>query len=316
MYQYLQYLLLTLFLACGTPHSGENATPSPSDTNAVTSSTPNQQSMSDARSNYRYEFDAPDTVVELPKELKEISGITLFDEKHLAGVQDEKGRVYKINLETGKIIDDERFDKDGDFEDIERVGEIFYVLRSDGDLFETGKWPLKSKDTRQYKTALKGKCDAEGLTHDAANNRLLIACKEDPGAGLEHVRAIYAFDLNSKTLGKRPIYTISIEAMSAFSSEPAINRAIRKFVSPIADINQFKPAAIALHPETGHLFVISSVQKILIALSPDNKINAAWELSDKLFPQPEGLFFQPNGDLYISNEGRSGKATLLRFNNN
>jgi hypothetical protein len=32
-----------------------------------------------------------------------------------------------------------------------------------------------------------------------------------------------------------------------------------------------------------------------------------------LYPQPEGIAFLPDGTLFISNEGPSGAATLLRF---
>lgn len=314
MYQSLQCLLLAFLLACGTPPSDEMAASSPTGTHATPASTASQQSMSDAQSNYPYAFDAPDAIIELPKELREISGITQFDAQHLAAVQDEKGRVYKISLETGKIIGEERFEKDGDFEDIERVGEIFYVLRSDGDVFETGTWPLKSKDTERHKTSLKAKCDAEGLTYDPADQRLLIACKEDAGPDMDNVRAVYAFDLGNKKLEAQPVYTVSMDALSKYSSEHAVNRVIRKLIAPVTDMNRFKPAAIALHPETGHLFVISSVQKLLIALTTESEIHTVWELSEELFPQPEGLVFMPNGDLYISNEGRGGKATILRFN--
>jgi len=36
-------------------------------------------------------------------------------------------------------------------------------------------------------------------------------------------------------------------------------------------------------------------------------------LAKKLFPQPEGLTFKTNGDMYISNEGISSKGTLIKF---
>lgn len=317
MHYSLQIFWLAFFVACNTPLPDENQRPRLPET--VTTAPPVSihqdipEQQSNIRINYGYQFDAPDATLKLPKVLREISGLTLFDEKHLAVVQDEKGRVFKISLESGAIIEEERFEKDGDYEGIERVDDIFYVLKSNGDLFETGTWPLKSKETIRYKTTLSARCDAEGLTHDVQNQRLLIACKEHPGAGLSNVRAIYAFDLETKKLFERPVYTVSLDALAAQSSENALNRAIRKLAAPVTDLNRFKPAAIALHPQTGHLFVISSVQKLLIALTQDNQIDAAWTLPEKLFPQPEGLVFLPNGDLYISNEGGGGNATLLKF---
>jgi uncharacterized protein YjiK len=261
-----------------------------------------------------YQFDAPDAALELDKSLREISGLTVIDEAHLGVIQDEKGKVYKIRIEDGEIIGEERFEDDGDYEDIERVGEIYYVLRSDGDLFETGDWPLKEKDTRKHETWLSAKFDTEGLAYDPAGKRLLIACKEFPGDHLKGTRTVYAFDLATKKLGPEPVYVIRTDQIEAAAPDHPLNQAIRKLAAPLFDLNDFKPSAIALHPRTGHLFVVSSVRKLLVALNSESEMEAIWELPEKLFPQPEGIAFLPNGDLMISNEGGGNHATLLRYN--
>ena len=261
-----------------------------------------------------YTFEKPDVFIELPNELKEISGITLFDEDHLAAVQDERGKIYKIHIQTGELVEDDRFEDDGDFEDLVRIEDTFFILRSDGDIFEATGWPVKKKDTKKYETFLDAKHDTEGIAYDDKNSRLLIACKEYPGKGLKDQRAIYAFDLITRTMVKEPAFTIDLGRLSELVPEHPLNKSIRRLVGPLMESSSFKPSAIAIHPHTSHLFVLSSVQKLLVALTPQGDIDALWPLSDKLFKQPEGLTFLPNGDLFISNEGAGDKANYIRFN--
>ena len=77
--------------------------------------------------------------------------------------------------------------------------------------------------------------------------------------------------------------------------------------------NNFGPSGIAVHPLSGDIYVLSSRGKILVQLDAEGKYLDAWKLDKKNFKQPEGICFAPNGDMYISNEGRGGKANLLHF---
>ena len=58
---------------------------------------------------------------------------------------------------------------------------------------------------------------------------------------------------------------------------------------------------------------ISSVGKLLVIADKNGKVEQAIRLDPVLYNQPEGMTFAPNGDLYISNEGGEGIATILRF---
>ena len=168
----MHFLVVSVFLfiliACGhKPETDssqtalQSSTPSVSNTPDTLETMPPPAHREQASLAEAYQFDRPDAVIELDKELREISGLTIFDDQHLGAIQDEKGIMYKIDLDTGEIVGRERFADDGDFEGIERVGDIFYVLRSDGDLFEPGTWPLKHKETVKHETLLSSKYDTE-----------------------------------------------------------------------------------------------------------------------------------------------------------
>jgi len=266
------------------------------------------------RTTASYDFAAPDAVVKLPKSLNEISGLSVLDPEHMVAIQDEKGEIFKIRISDGEISADKKFTSDGDFEGVEVVGDIIYVLRSDGDIYRVTDWPGDDTDSKKFETFLSTKNDTEGLGYDAANNRLLVACKEDPGEGLKNKRAVYAFDLDTFELSEEPALVIDLKELENATSDHPLNKIVRSLASPLADLGGFKPAALAVHPVTGQIFVVSSVRKLLLAYNPNGTLEALWQLSEDLFEQPEGLAFLPGGDLFVANEGGDGKATLMRFN--
>ncbi|WP_456428006.1 SdiA-regulated domain-containing protein [Rhodocaloribacter sp.] len=260
-----------------------------------------------------YDFDRPDAVFELPRALREISGLTVLDEHRLGAIQDETGTLFILDAQTGTVTARKKFGKDGDYEGLERVGRRVFVLRSDGTLFEIADWRASKLKVTRHKTRLSSKYDTEGLGYDAARRRLLIACKEYAGKRLKHHRAVYAFDLTTNALLEAPVFTIPTKEMPAPSGESALNRRLRDLFGSVFDMSDFKPSALAVHPVTGRVYVLSSVRKVLLVLTPEGAISDVWALPKKRFPQPEGLTFLPDGTLFVSNEGGGRKATLLRF---
>ena len=239
-------------------------------------------------------MNAPDAVFELPDDLEEISGLTVFSNGHLGAVQDEEGLVFEIDPETGRVLTIEVFGDDGDYEGIEATSEALWVLKSNGTLIEVQRAGGNRIETETFKTDLSSRNDTEGLGYDADGNRLLIALKEHPGKDLGDVRSIYAFDLATRTLSEAPVLLLD---------------------RSVVDTNgeTFKPSALAVRPGTREIYILSSVKKTLLVVLPDGTVQAAVSLSPDLYAQPEGIAFAPDGTLFVSNEGAGGTATLLRF---
>ena len=165
---------------CAQPPSHESI---PADSTSAVS--PRQDPP--VRTDYGYDFSSPDVEFKLDNDLVEISGLTLFDENHLAAIEDEHGKFYLIEIETGEISAVHRFAGKDDYEGIEMAGERLFALRSDGQIREIKNYDTDNPDSDKIETHLHSKCDAEGLAHDAAGNRLLIACKEHPGKGFKRL---------------------------------------------------------------------------------------------------------------------------------
>ena len=243
---------------------------------------------------FPYAIDAPDAVFELPSELTEISGLTVLSNGHLAAVQDEDGLLFEIDPTSGRVLSMETFGNDGDYEGIEATPDALWVLKSNGTVYELQRAGETGIETESFNTDLSSRNDAEGLGYDPENNRLLIALKEHPGKGLGKVRAIYGFDLSTRTLSQTPVLLLDRD---------------------VVDTNgeNFKPSALAVRPGTRDIYILSSVKKALLVVAPDGTIQAAAALPANLYRQPEGIAFSPDGTLFISNEGAGRSATLLRF---
>ena len=240
--------------------------------------------------------------VELPNELKEISGIEVLKENQVLAIQDEAGTLYRIDLRQGTIIDKQDFDKDRDYEDLCLVDDLVYILERDGDLYSTLLY-VEGDTAIKYETAFSYRNDTESMCYDEKRNAILIAPKDGAPDGdtLDaNLVGIYAFELNTKKLNLDPIYTIA---------ERELGRIIGNGGKP----HHIKPSGLAIHPQSGHLYVLASVGKTLVVLNEENRILHVELLDPELFPQPEGLAFSPEGHLLISNEGVLGAASISRF---
>ena len=147
----------------------------------------------------------------LPKELQEVSGVTVIDSNLLACVQDENAIIYFIDKNTFDVKEKYSFGNDGDYEGIAYVKGVLYVLRSDGLLFEIRDYKTQMPKVITYTTNIPAN-NNEGLCYDAINNRLLIGAKgkinKDPLN--KNDRYIYCFDLKTKTLNQSPAFSFNI----------------------------------------------------------------------------------------------------------
>ncbi len=261
-----------------------------------------------------YDFDQPDVHVELPDELEEISGIAVMEDGRLAAVQDEDGILFVLDPSTGSIMEQRSFGEPGDYEALDIAEGRLFVLRSDGTLYRFDAWSAQRIEGDEIKLDLPRRCDAEGLRYDESDGWLLVACKENSGGGLSSDKATYAFDLDGRRVRPQPIHLLDARRFSASIEDHPVNESVRAVLSDRIDLTGFKPSELAVHPITGELFVLSSARAALVGLRRDGTVTGIWALPDSLLPQPEGLDFLPNGDLYLSSEAAGRKhAVLLRY---
>jgi hypothetical protein len=236
----------------------------------------------------------------LDLKLKEISGIVWDNQKdEFIAHNDEKGMIFYLDRDTKEIKRDFQFNiSKGDYEDIAIAKSDVYVLRSDGMLFRIVTDSLgkqKSFDVGQREST--GKNDFETLYYDVERKALVMLCK-NCSADDKKVVSAYAYYPDSIGFDTKPLFTIDVHKIDSLSPRPT---------------SRFQPSAARIHPVLKKLFIISSASNQLAITDVDGNVEAVYMLAKNLFSQPEGLTFKSNGDMYISNEAVTSKASLLKF---
>ncbi|MBD0367750.1 MAG: SdiA-regulated family protein [Flavisolibacter sp.] len=239
---------------------------------------------------FAYDLSHPE-IIELPKRLKEISGLAYASDSSLYAIEDEDGLLYNFSLKD-KQLKQWRFGKKGDYEDLVLLKNQVFVLRSDGHIFYFPFPPTDNIKAEKWKIA-EDKSEFESLYADPSTGKLMMLCKH----------------CNDDKKDK----------ISAWSIDPATGEAkagalILHGKKLTEQKERIKPSAAAVHPLTKELYVVASVNNLLIRAEEDGAVKEVYPLDPKLFKQPEGIAFTPNGDMIISNEAHNeGPANLLVF---
>lgn len=323
MFKY-SFLFLTIFILIGCePRESEQKEKQeeiPQQANAEMQAKMSKAYVEPVNPNMPYDLSNPYMTFEMKKDLEEISGLSMgLDPNQLIAINDEKGHLYFLNKMTGKLEKEVDFGKNRDYEGVETVKDEVFVVESDGELYRVQRIGTDDEDTDEFENKLGRKYDVEGLTYDPVADELLIACKGKPGSGdrYDNMRAIYAFDLDTKGYSKNPKYLIDRgEIEDYFESnidDSKFSSALRALIDPDAALDAFGPSGIAIHPATGNFFIISSVGKLLVVLNPNGTIEHVEPLDKKIHRQPEGICFDKDGTLYISNEGKGKRGKIYKF---
>ena len=261
-----------------------------------------------------YDFKHPLSTIVLPDTLREISGVTTIDSVTLGCIQDENGVLFLYDLKSRNIKQFIEFHVDGDYEGLAKIDNDIYVLRSDGAIFQVSNYGAPNFTTITHQTEIPA-LNNEGFCYDKENNRLLIGCKGKLGKGpeLKDMRYIFGFDLANKSLSEKPVYSFDVRSVKKFVQENDIPVPTKTKKSGEEPDIKLMISALAIHPKTKDLYVLSAADHLLLVYNNDRELVYVEALDPKTFNKAEGLTFMNDGSLYISNEGQENHPTLLQF---
>jgi uncharacterized protein YjiK len=248
-----------------------------------------------------YNLNAP-VKYNMPQNLLEISGIAFSrgDAKQVFAIQDEDGYLFSFNLKD-KAPKLTKFAGKGDYEDVAICNGQIIILRSDGQLYT---FPLNQTNKTEAENVLKQKellpkGEYEGLYADEKTSQVFILSKNSKTDQENKQTGIFVFKFSPQG---------ELTAQSyANLSHPEIEQLIGEKKI------KFHPSALAKNSATNDWFILSSVNKLLVVADASWKIKAAYHLNPNLFNQPEGIAFDREHNLYISNEGGDLSAGNILF---
>ena len=257
-----------------------------------------------------YSVARPDASCRLVRTLTEISDVTAVDADTVACVQDEVGTLFFVNVRSGKIGTTFRFGPAGDYEGVARVGSGYFVLRSDGLLI---RLTLKGQGLVVAGESAIGlpNHEFESLCYDEKHSRLLLAPKQRAATDDKDELPVYGWDLEANKLVPEPVLKLSRKQIreAAPALDPDVPQKGGKKKRERAAL-KIKVSALAVHPDTGDLFLLSGVDRALLVVDAAGLLKGVHVFVAEELPKPEAITFFPNGDLAIASEGVDGPAVL------
>ena len=244
---------------------------------------------------YKYDLNNPQ-VIQLSKELKEISGIIIKDNSIYA-IADDKDYLFKLSMTDGKILSEWKFGKNDNYEDVAVNSNKFYVLSSNGNIIAFNTPSAGTISTVEFEFPYGKGNEFEILYYDENIKKLIMICKDCKDDKKENL-SVYAIDPLTGQYSSAAFGVDTREVAKLNNSKP----------------ERLKPSAAAIHPITGELYIVSSINKMLIRTTCNGKILAIYPLKRSICEQPEGIAFTSTGDMLISNEaGNNKRANILLF---
>jgi uncharacterized protein YjiK len=245
------------------------------------------------------EGETPVAMWVLPDVLREISGVALTRDGRILAHNDERSRVFVIDPLKGVIVKQFSVGKKGmlaDFEAIAVSGDDFFLLTSNGDVyqFREGEDNAVVPFTK-HATSLGKECEFESLEIEPGTGAFIMPCKViDKKKERDRIR-IYRWLAQSGGTPQVSVVDVPFQDVRGTNDWKDIN-----------------PSDIAIDPKSGNYVIVAGPQKALLEITPAGQVVQSMQAPGKP-QQPEGVAITSDGLLIIGDEGVSRPASITIY---
>ncbi len=248
-----------------------------------------------------FDLSHPQSVHHLPMGISPFSDVTMLDSTQMLGLDQEVGSLILFDLTTNSIKSQLTLGETK-FTDMAMMDSTVVLLDADHQVH----FLLPPYDSLSFETA--SKIDEDliingACLHSSTKRMFLMSEPVEKGEGL-FTSSIYTYNLNHRKLNETTLFDVNTTDIELFASENNISLpllSVNDFGDSISGLN-FTPSAIAVHPKTNEIYILSSGDKSLVVYDQFGKVVNFTFLDPSLFTAPSGLTFLANGDLLISNK--------------
>lgn len=266
-----------------------------------------------------YNMLEPDETINLRVDLDDITGLSMApDGDGLIATNFRDGEIHYLSF-YGELDGSVWFKRRGKYTGIEAVRDDIFVVKENGTIFHISELHSDKPKRKVFNTLLNNKHKVHGLCYHPVQNELLLVCQGNGGNGATgESKSIFVFDLDRKELLRQPMFFIEdkdiIAYLDYFRPETEEEEDGDALFYDVPTTKSFVPSAIAIHPSSDEIFLISSSSMQLIVLSEDGELLYVEQLDPFVFSRPEGMCFDVDGTLYITSKGGPGKSgKIMRF---
>ncbi len=258
-----------------------------------------------------YNWHAPFSSLELPLGLSSIKNICILDSTRFVAIDQQSGSVVLLDELSGKLVGQLNLSPSFQFSSLAVYDSVLVLQDQLNQLHFLGA-PYDSTSEiglNELSSELKF---MSFCSHPITKRLFFLGDEIDKGEG-RYSNYVYGFGLGNRKLREKPLFEIESEKIEQYALQMGIvsQNAFAQSSSEQSVFN-FKPSALAVHPKTNEIYVLSQERAQLAVFNQFGEVVNFIPLSRSLANHPTDIQFHPNGDLIVINN-HSFSSSIVRL---